>query len=270
MELELESQKYVVLNTHRGLYQYKRLPFGIASAPALFQRAMDQILQGMDHVACYIDDVLITGATREEHLRNLAEVLRRFREHGVRLKLSKCYCLQDSVEYLGHLIDAQGLHATDSKLRAIREAPCPTNVQELRAYLGQLNYYCRFIPNRAMLSQPLNNLLGKDTPWKWTDKCTKAFELTKDALVSSSVLTHYNPALPLKLAGDSSSYGIGAVISHVMEDGTEQPIAFASRTLSRSEQNYSQIEKEALSLIYGVKKFHLYLFGRNFTLTTSP
>ena len=268
MELDPDSQKYVVLNTHRGLYKYKRLPFGIASAPAQFQKAMDQILQGMEHVTCYIDDVLITGATREEHLRNLAEVLRRFREQGIRLKLDKCRFLQDSVEYLGHKIDAQGLHTTDSKLQAIREAPPPTNVQELRAYLGLLNYYCRFIPNRATLSQPLNNLLVKDVPWKWTDECAKAFERSKDTLVSSSVLTHHDPALPLKLAGDASSYGVGAVISHVMEDGTERPIAFASRTLSRSEQNYSQIEKEALSLIFGVKKIHLYLFGRNFTLTT--
>ena len=268
LRLDQESQKYTVINTHRGLYRYKRLPFGIASAPALFQRVMDQILQGMKHVTCYIDDILITGTTEEEHLSNLAKVLQRLRDHGVRLKLDKCSFMQDSVEYLGHRIDASGIHTTDSKLKAIVDARQPRNVQELRAFLGLLNYYGRFIPNRATLSQPLNALLCKQRRWRWTRKCAQAFQRIKDTLVSSSFLTHFNPALPLKLAGDASSYGVGAVISHVMDDGTEQPIAFASRTLTKSEQNYAQIEKEALSLIYGVKKFHTYLYGRKFSLIT--
>ena len=268
LTLDPESQKYVVVNTHRGLYRYKRLPFGIASAPAQFQRVMDQILQGMNHVTCYLDDILITGSTIDEHLSNLTEVLRRLKEHGVRLKREKCQFLRDSVEYLGHLIDADGLHTTDSKLKAINEAPSPTNTQELRAFLGLLNYYGRFIPNRATLSQPLNTLLCKDHHWRWTERCERAFQQLKKTLVSSSFLTHYNPNLPLKLAGDASAYGVGAVISHTMDDGTEQPIAFGSRTLSKSEQNYSQIEKEALSLIYGVRKFHSYLLGRKFTLVT--
>ena len=265
LTLDPESQKYVVVNTHRGLYRYKRLPFGIASAPAQFQRVMDQILQGMNHVTCYLDDILITGSTIDEHLSNLTEVLRRLKEHGVRLKREKCQFLRDSVEYLGHLIDADG---TDSKLKAINEAPSPTNTQELRAFLGLLNYYGRFIPNRAILSQPLNTLLCKDHHWRWTERCERAFQQLKKTLVSSSFLTHYNPNLPLKLAGDASAYEVGAVISHTMDDGTEQPIAFGSRTLSKSEQNYSQIEKEALSLIYGVLKFHSYLLGRKFTLVT--
>ena len=115
---------------------------------------MDQILQGMEHVACYIDDISITGATEKEHLANLAEVLRRLRDHGVRLKREKCRFLRESVEYLGHVVDAQGIHTTDSKLKAITEAPQPTNVQELRAFLGLLNYYGKFIPNRATLLQP--------------------------------------------------------------------------------------------------------------------
>ena len=266
--LDSESQKYVVVNTHRGLYQYKRLPFGIASAPSQFQRIMDQILQGMNHVACFIDDIIITGETEEEHLANLTEVLRRFREQRIRLKREKCRFMRKSVDYMGHRIDSQGLHATEDKLDAITQAPQPTNVQELRAFLGLMNYYGKFIPDRSTLSQPLHNLLCRDTPWKWTEKHAKAFQKIKDTLVSSPVLAHYNPLLPLRLAGDASAYGVGAVISQVTEDGTEQPIAFASRTLSKSEQNYSQIEKEALSLIFGVKKFHQYVFGRKFTLIT--
>ena len=229
---------------------------------------MDTILQGMDHVICFIDDILITGASEEEHLRNLEEVLRRLQEHGVQIKKSKCSFMQASVEYLGHMVDRQGLHTTEDKLRAISEAPTPKNVQELRSFLGLQNYYGRFIPNLATLIHPLNRLLCKGAPWKWTAECAEAFRRAKEALVSSRVLVHYDPSLPLKLAGDASAYGVGAVISHVLEDGSEHPIAFASRTLSASEQNYAQVEKEALSLIFGVKKFHSYLYGRRFTLTT--
>ena len=266
--LKEESQRYVTINTHRGLYIYKRLPFGISSAPAVFQKTVDTILQGMGKVACYLDDILITGSTEEEHLSNLEEVLRRLQAHGVRLKKDKCHFMESCVEYLGHRIDQHGLHTTDNKLTAIVKAPTPRSVQELRSFLGLLNYYGRFIPNLASLIHPLNRLLCKDARWNWTKKCAEAFDKAKQALVSSKVLVHYDPSLPLKLAGDASAYGVGAVISHVMKDGSEHPIAFASRTLTSSERNYSQIEKEALSLVFGVKKFHAYLYGRPFTLIT--
>ena len=169
---------------------------------------------------------------------------------------------------LGHWIDAEGLHAMPSKLQAIVQAPAPKNVQELRSFLGLLNYYGKFIPNLASLIQPLNNLLQRNQKWKWTTASNKAFEQAKDELSSSRVLVHYDPALPLTLAGDASAYGIGAVISHTMPGGTEHPIAFASRSLSSSECNYAQLEKEALSLIFGMKKFHQYLYGCKFTLVT--
>ena len=152
-----------------------------------------------------------------------------------------------SVEYLGHRIDAEGLHAMPSKLQAIVQAPAPKNVQELRSFLGLLNYYGKFIPNLASLIQPLNNLLQHNRKWKWTTACNNAFQQAKEELSSSQVLVHYDPALPLTLAGDASAYGIGAVISHTMPDGTERPIAFASRSLTPSEHNYAQLEKEALS-----------------------
>ena len=268
MELDEQSQTLVTLNTHRGLYRYRRLPFGIASAPALFQKTKDVILQGMNHVICYIDDILITGANLEEHIANLEEVLKRLHEHGVRLRKDKCQFLAPSVEYLGHVIGNDGLRTADDKLRAIVDAPAPMNVQELRSFLGLLNYYGKFIANLSTLIRPLNKLLCAKTPWGWSKECQDAFRLAKEALISSKVLVHYNPSLPLKLAGDASAYGEGAVISHVMEDGSERPIAYASRTLSTLERNYAQVEKEALSLVFGVKKFHSYLYGRKFTLMT--
>ena len=148
------------------------------------------------------------------------------------------------------------------------KAPAPRNVQELRSFLGLLNYYGKFMPNLATILHPLNTLLQHGRKWKWTPECAKAFQLAKDTLTTSQVLVHYNPALPMKMAADASAYGVGAVISHVLPDGSERPIAFASRTLSSSERNYAQIEKEALALIFGVKKFHKYLYGRKFTLVT--
>ena len=268
LELEEESRKFLTVNTHRGLYRYTRLPFGVASAPAMFQKTMDTILQGMDGVICYLDDTLITGNSAESHLHNLKQVLQKLKDHGIRLKKVKCEFLKQSVEYLGHRIDAVGLHATENKIRAIIEAPAPKNLQELRSFLGLLNYYGRFIPNLSSLIRPLNELLQRDKPWNWSDECNRCFQIAKSKIVSPNVLVHYDPTRPIKLAGDASAYGIGAVISHVMEDSTERPIAFASRTLLPSERNYSQVEKEALSLIFGIMKFHTYLFGRPFTLVT--
>ena len=266
--LEDDSRKYLTINTHRGLYCYTRLPFGVASAPAMFQQVMDTILQGIPNVICYIDDILVTGSDDAAHLSHLAEVLQRLEKHGVRMKKSKCKFMETAVEYLGHRVDAEGLHTTTEKLEAITKAPAPKNVRELRSFLGLLNYYGKFLPNLATLLHPLNRLLQKDRKWKWSAECDQAFQSAKDALTSSKVLVHYDPALPLKLAADASAYGVGAVISHVLSDGTERPIAFASRTLSPSETNYAQLEKEALALIFGIKKFHQYLYGRHFVLVT--
>ena len=263
-----DSRDYLTINTHRGLYRYTRLPFGVASAPAIFQKTMDQILRGIDGVICYLDDILITGSTEEEHLERLRQVLKRLEEHGIRVKRSKCFFLRPSVQYLRHLVDADGLHATDDKLKAITEARAPKNLPELRSFLGLLNYYGRFIPKLSTIVHPLNQLQCRDTPWRWSAACQEAFAAAKRQLTSSKVLVHYDVTLPIRLAGDASAYGIGAVISHLMPDGSERPIAFASRTLSPAERNYSQVEKEALSLVYGVTKFHKYLYGHRFTLIT--
>ena len=268
IQVDAESQIFLAINTHRGLYRYTRLPFGVASAPAIFQKNMDIILQGIDNVICYIDDILISGKTEEEHLKTLSQVLSRLQKYGVHMKRSKCFFLRECVQYLGHSIDANGVHATEEKIKAIVEAPVPKNLAELRSFLGLLNYYGRFIPNLSTLLHPLNELLQKETAWKWSSAQDNAFQMAKQKITSPNVLVHYDPSLPLCLAGDASAYGIGAVISHIMPDGKEYPIAFASWTLLPSEKNYSQIECEALALIFGVTKFHSYLYGWQFTLIT--
>ena len=229
---------------------------------------MDEILSGIPGVICYIDDILITGSNDAEHFERLEEVLKRLQQHGLRLKKEKRRFMQPSVEYLGHLVDAVGIRPLPSKLEAIVNAPAPVNVQQLRAFLGLLNYYSKFVANLSTVLNPLNRLLGQNVKWKWTAECNHAFTSAKEKLVSSTVLAHYDTTPPIKLAADASAYGVGAVISHVYRDGSEKPVAFASRTLTPSKRNYAQIEKEALALIYGVKYFHQYLYGRRFTLIT--
>lgn len=268
MPVDPESKELLTVSTHKGLFRYRRLAFGITSAPALFQKAMDQILAGLPGVQCYLDDILITGRDNADHLHNLDMTLQRLREYGLKVRKEKCEFFQSSIEYLGHVIDGKGLHKAPSKTKAILEAPAPQNVNQLRSYLGLLNYYGRFIPNLSTLLKPLHELLRQGKKWEWSETCQLAFANSKKALLNSEVLTHFDPALPLQLACDASPYGVGAVVSHIMPDGTDKPIAFASKTLNKAECNYAQIEREALSIVFGIRKFHQYLFGRRFTLLT--
>ena len=190
--LDQESRKYVTINTQKGLYRYTRVPFGIASAPALFQRTMDTILQGVPNTICYLDDILVTGNSTEAHLKNLAEVLRRLKQHNLKIRPSKCAFMQESVEYLGHKIDSKGVHTTTSKVDAIQKAPIPSNAQQLRSFLGLLHYYGKFIPNLSILLHPLNKLLQESTEWKWDKDCDEAFKEAKEKLVSAPILAHYD------------------------------------------------------------------------------
>ena len=176
--------------------------------------------------------------------------------------------MKESVTYLGHKIDSQGIHPIPDKIEAIKNAPSPRNVTQLNFYLGLLSYYSRFLPNFTDTLFPLYRLLKRDTKWKWTANEEEAFTESKKLLISSEVLTHFEPKLDLLLSCDTSAYGIGAVLAHKLSDGMEKPIGYVSRTLTESEKNYSQLEKEGLACIYGVKKFHSYLFGHPFTLLT--
>ena len=266
--LDDNSRKYVTINTHKGLYRPTRPPFGVASASAIFQSKIEQVLQGIPMVVCCADDILVSGKTDEEHLANLNEVLSRLGSAGLRLKMSKCSFMQPSVEYLGYRVDAHGLHVIEKKVQAIRDAPAPENPQQLRSFLGMVTYYSKFISNYSTITHPLNELLRDGVEWKWSKRQEEAFSKLKDKLASAPVLMNFSDNLPLKLDTDASQYGVGAVISHVLPTGEERPIAFASRILNKSERNYTQIEKEALSIIFGIKKFHQYLYSRKFLLVT--
>ena len=268
IQLEEQSKQYVTISTHKGCFRYNRLPFGVASAPSIFQRTMDNLLQGIPGVCVYIDDILITGSSDEEHLEHLDEVLHRLAEAGMRLKKEKCAYLLPSVEYLGHTISAEGLSASDSKVLGILKASLPRDVTELRSFLGLVNYYGKFLPDLASTLAPLYALLQKHKTWSWGCKEEEGFNKVKEMLKSPRVLVHFDPNLPLIVTCDASPYEVGAVLSHEMPNGEERPVGFASRTLSAAEKNYSQLDKEALALVFGVKRYHQYIYGRHFELKT--
>lgn len=261
IELDEEAKKLAVINTQHGLFQYQRLAFGIASAPAIFQRYIEQLIGGLDNCACFLDDIIVTGSNDEEHLKTLEQLLKRFQDTGLRCNKKKCDFFKPEVEYLGNIISSEGIRPSETNLEAIKQLPEPKNLNQLTSFLGKINYYNKFIPNFSELAGPLNALRRKNIPFVWTKIHKDSFTKLKDAIVKATRLVHFDPNLPIILASDASSYGIGAVLSHRYPDGSEKPIAFASKTMNSHELNYSQIEKEALSIIFGVKKFHQYLYG---------
>ena len=265
VELDDTLKRCTTINKHMGLFEYNILPMGIASSPAIFQRKIDTVLQGLSGVVAYMDDLLVTGANDEEHSNNLREVLSRLSEAGIHLRLNKCVFEVENVEYLGYMIDEEGIHPVEKAIKAIEKLPRPTSVTELKSFLRLINYYRRFLPNLAHVLAPLHKLLQKDSEWLWTDIQDKAFLAAKSKLQSSTLLVRFDSDKELILTCDASPYGLGAVLSHIMEDGSEKPINFAFRSLAPAEKNYSQLEKETLAIVFGVKKFHSYLFGHHFT-----
>ena len=263
-----DSRDVLTVNTPKGLLRYSRLPFGINSAVSLFQREIEHVLRGIPGVVAYLDDILVSSRTTEEHLQTLDVVLARLREAGLKVRPAKCRFLVSSVEYLGHIIDRNGIRPTPAKVRAIQSVPEPQNVRQLKAFLGLLTYYSRYIPDRSQQLAPLHALLQKSVPWHWGASQAASFRWAREVLTSDSVLGHFDISKRQVLVCDASSVGVGAVLAQREPDGTERPLGFVSRSLSASERKYSQIEREALAITFGVSKFHSYLLGNVFTLIT--
>ena len=262
-----ESRKLTTINTHLGLYAFKRLPFGVKTAPSIFQSVMDKILSSLKGVVWYFDDILVMGKTLHECLFNLKKVLKRLLEFNVQVNFEKCKFFVEKLLYLGHEISSDGVAPNSEKVKALVEAPPPVDVSALRSFMGLVNFYSKFIPHLQGRLNPLRRLLEANTSFVWTDECQKCFEGVKRALVSSGLLVHYDPTKPLSLICDASPYGVGAVLC-VRIDGIDRPCYFASSSLSSAEKNYSQLHREALAVVFGVKKFHKYIYGYPVNLYT--
>lgn len=211
--LDEAARKLCVINTHRGFFCYNRLPFLIASVPAIFQRKMDMILAGLPGVQAYIDDVLLSEK-KDDNGERLKSVLERFREHGVKLRYDKCTFRQPAVTYLGHRIDKQGLHPTEKNMDAITEAPSPRSISEPCSFLGMLTFYTKFLPSMSTLLAPLYWLLEKNSRWQWKQPQEIAFNGAKQCLNEAKILVHFDPSKELKLECDASPYCVGAVLFH--------------------------------------------------------
>ncbi|XP_062711287.1 uncharacterized protein K02A2.6-like [Aedes albopictus] len=256
VEVDEESRKLLTINTHRGLFQFNRLAPGVKSAPGAFQRLVDGMIADIPGVRTFLDDAIIFGPTWEAHKASLDMLLQRLEEYGFHVKLEKCRFFQTELGYLGHIVDCNGIRPDPEKLQAIASIPAPTNVSELRSFLRAVNFYGRFVRNMHEIRHPLDKLLKKDAKWQWNSDCQRSFERFKQILQSDMLLTHYDPKLPIIVAADASSTGIGAVIFHEFPNGHLKAIQHASRSLTPAEQGYGQPEKEALALTYGVTKFH--------------
>ena len=208
-----DSQKRLALSTPRGVLLQMRLPFGITSAPGYFQEIMDQLTSDLRGVAVYMDDNLVSGTTASEHLQNLRALLHRLESKSHRCRLEKCVFAQPSVEYLGHILLSQGI-AKGPKVNDVMQMPAPENVSGLRSFLGSVQFYSKFLPNLATLTEPLHRLTKKDTTWIWGAEEQTAFQKLKDQLCADNVLVHFDPSLPVGISCDASEVGLGAVLFH--------------------------------------------------------
>ena len=265
--LDEKSRLLTTFITPFGRFCFNRLPFGISSAPEIFQRMMSNVLDGLDSVICHMDDILIHSATQEEHNRQVRAVLQRLQEAGLTLN-SKCEFSKQKIRFLGHIIDHKGLQADPQKTSAIAEFPAPTNITELQRFMGMVNQLGKFIPGLAEMTEPMRQLLRKETAWYWGPHQQKSFQQVKEILISPRILAHYDPNHPTIIAADASSSGIGAVILQIQDDGKRRPISYASRSLNETEQRYAVIEKEALAATWACEKFSDYVMGLEFTLET--
>lgn len=267
-DLDDQSREYLTINTHVGLFRMNRLSQGAKSAPGEFQQLMETIFSDMlENVVISQDDIAIADNSVSHHVSKIKKVIDRLNQYGFRVNLEKCKFFQREIKFLGNIISKKGLTPDPEKIKAIQQMPPPKDVSQLRSLLGSMNFYQKFVKNMTVLRAPLDALLQKDAEFVWSKECQEVLDNFKNQIVNFN-LCHYQTDLPLILASDASNYGIGSCILHKFPDGNMRPIQFASRTLSPAEKNYSQIEKEALAIIFGLGKFHKFIYGRKFILQT--
>ena len=262
ISLDKESSLKTTFSTPYGRYKFNRLPFGIKPASEVYQSGMEELFAGYP-CAIVVDDLLVWGQTVKEHDANLRKVLERCKEVNMKLNISKCRFRLDKVSYVGHEFTSQGLLPDSSKVHAVKEMPSPTDQAGVQRFLGVINYLHKFISNMSEKTAPLRQLLHKDSAFVWEQPQEDAFKALKNDLCSAPMLKFFDPHKPVKLSVDSSKSGLGACLLQ-----EEAPVAYASRSLSSSEQNYAQIEKELLAAVFACTKFHDYIYGRPAVIET--
>lgn len=254
--LDYASSKLTTFQTCYGRYRWLRMPFGLSAAAEIFQRKLRDAIMGLEGIVCVADDIIIHGKTDDEHDRNVKAFFERCREQGIKLNKAKSSFKVTSVSFMGHTISDKGLEIDPAKVSAINLYPVPKNITQLRTFLGMVNFLSKFIPNMSDVLHPLNNLLQKDVSWNWAPSQQQAFATVKKNIIESANLTIFDPRKATTIENDASEFGLGSVLLQ-----ENRPIAYASRSLSTSERNYAQIEKEMLAIVFGLNKFHHYVYG---------
>lgn len=271
--LHEDSRKYTAFLHNGRSYQFQRTPFGLSVSAAAFMRALDEVLgeEILKNVTLYVDDVLITTATWEEHLKILQQILDAFKRAGVTINLDKSEFAKPQIKFLGHIISARGIEPDPAKMDTVRNFPAPRCRKQLKSFIGFCNFFRRFLPGSCLSSPALMCLLKKDAIWKWEEPQQEAFDLIKQQLCNAPILHHPDLNEKFYLGTDSSDYALGAELYQLIDvEGVieHHTIAFASRALTAGERKFTITEREALAIIWGFEKFRYYLFGRHTIVVT--
>ncbi|CAH2220926.1 jg25639 [Pararge aegeria aegeria] len=267
-----ESKSKSSFVTPDGQFEFNRMPFGLANAPAVFQRTINLVLGNLRYnvALAYMDDVLIPSRSFEEGLERLELVLKKFREAGLTLKPQKCYFFENNVDYLGFEISSEGVRPGIKKIESVKNFPKPKDVHNVRQFVGLASFFRRFIRNFGEIARPLTKLLKKNSVWEWSQAQEEAFKKLKHALISRPLLAMYNPTLETQIHTDASKHGIGSVLLQKQSDGVFKPVAYYSRQTSPEESHFSSYELESLisAVIAALVKFRTYVLGLSFTIVT--
>lgn len=266
--LAKESRPLTCFATHEGLFQYKRLIYGVNTAFEVFQKQIELVISGIPGAKNISDDVLIWGKDVDETLSRLNQVLQRFSENNLKINLDKCTLLASELIYSGVNLSSEGVSPDKERVRAIVECKAPTNASEVRSFLGVVNFCKQFLPDFSTVTAPLRLLTKKNKKFVWGTAQQTAFETLKTQLTSSTVMSYYNPDAVTKLTVDASPFGLGGILSQEQPDGSFRPVAYGSRALNNVESRYSQIEREALAVLWGCEHFHYYVYDRHILIET--
>lgn len=269
-ELDDSTAHKTGFKTHEGNWCFKRLAMGLTGAVQSFQMLMQKVLSGLSptSVLIYLDDVLVLGKTAADMLFKLKQVFERFRQAKLRMHPAKCHWSVDRVQFLGHVLDKDGVHVDENKIKIVKEFPVPTTPKRVKSFLGLANYYRRFVKNFSQVSSPMRKLLLKDAKFVWTKECQHAFETLKNALITAPVLALPNFKKGFILTTDASTTGISYVLSQRDDEGRERVCCYGGRGLRSNESRWSITELEGLAIIEGVKVYHTYLAGKPFEIFT--